>query len=541
MSAGTNQGTTVVTPNVKMTGGSNTHNLVAETELLREIKKSEEVLAALEAEWVVSKDPTLLQYMLAKTHELNIKRTHYDNGKNSPLVKVTQGSSTHVGGVIPMKTALVPNLGPQPNRGTHVTGALSFNTPLATGSPRGTVPLSAPLSVSNLNPWTPPPPSNQAQTLGSSGGSHSLGVEKLSRLQPPEGFLGVHTDPKLQKIITSMSATKYLGKGTGLDKFMETVRNHSVGGIITPDTTRIMIYMTQNSWEKQHQKFREQLGADNCPEAFDIQGIENYRIVLGKPPFKELKSFQEFIDALKEVYINEDVVRKMIFDIRNIKQAGMDIWEYVSSYCAMATELDAIAPNRVSETEKLQNFMYGLADENIRRTINGKVDGNSGGTLTMALEAISSDIREAKRKQASAHAPRERGSSSAGPPVTYSNPQRNVNKVYSGPTHQTPYSPPSWHSEETKQLYAYRVLKGACTRCGDPKHKTTRVIGSTDPWCRVHKDDHSQKTKNHFDTGFDLNKTPKYTELLQEKRQRGEIQSVANHARLQKNGPAGSD
>ena len=74
-----------------------------------------------------------------------------------------------------------------------------------------------------------------------------MGVEKLSRLQPPEGFLGVHTDPKLQKIITSMSATKYLGKGTGLDKFMETVRNHSVGGIITPDTTRIMIYMTQNS------------------------------------------------------------------------------------------------------------------------------------------------------------------------------------------------------------------------------------------------------------------------------------------------------
>ena len=113
----------------------------------------------------------------------------------------------------------------------------------------------------------------------------------------------------------------------------------------------------------------------------------------------------------------------MIFDIRNIKQGSMDIWEYVSSYCAMATELDAIAPNRVSETEKLQNFMYGLADENIRRTINAKVDGNSGGTLTMALEAISSDLREARRKQASAHTPRERGSSSAGPPVTYSNPQ----------------------------------------------------------------------------------------------------------------------
>ena len=179
-----------------------------------------------------------------------------------------------------------------------------------------------------------------------------MGTTKFSQIYPPEGFLGINNSDH-PAMMNTMSATAYLGRDTGLNKYYNSVKAQFPNGEIPTEIQQLMIHMTVESWEKQRQNLVRLYGQDNVPERLEIQFIDTFLGVTGKQRFAQMSSYVELMDTLKKEYINEDTIRKILTDIRTSSQGSRDIYAYAHEFCKLVEELEAIAPERTTNKEIL--------------------------------------------------------------------------------------------------------------------------------------------------------------------------------------------
>ena len=377
---------------------------------------------------------------------------------------------------------------------------------------------------------------NHSRTIG----GKVVGTTKFSQIYPPEGFLGINNSDH-PGMINTMSATAYLGRDTGLNKYYNSVKAQFATAEIPSDVQQLMIHMTVESWEKQRQNLIKLYGHDSVPERLEIQFIDTFLGVTGKQRFAQMSNFIDLMDTLKKEYINEDTIRKILTDIRTSSQGDRDIYAYAHEFCKLVDELEAIAPERTTNKEILSDFLNGLTDENIRRAIMGKIDVDTD-TLAKAIEVIKTDIRESKRKLTRAQETRDRGQTpkhdtSSSIPSGHDDgyKKRHSHVISSSGVLSTVAPKPAWHNTETKKVFAYRMFKGTCIRCGSPQHKATARPGTNDPVCPLKHDDYSKRTLQPDDqvmpNGY--SDTIDYFISNEAKKMKRDVQGVADHSRLQ--------
>ena len=526
-----------------------------ENRLVAKIKETGELVNTLMNEWLKAKDTKILDFAHDKRAELvalqeKLKSLQSKTSKPpatgtsgtqaiplvTPSTRQIGGIRSHLGG-IPNNTA-----GPSvPNNYTPVGGqnSVSPNAPPSTGpgSPRGTAPYSGrqthPLTFSSLQ--------GSANTSGLK--ESVLTADKLVKLHPiPVGYTGVNGDPKVQKLATTMPAAIYLGHDSGLAKYVKAIQNHCPAGVINPETQKLMIYMITASWETQRvallQKIPEMAG-----QSLDIQLLEAYRAVCGKKKWSEMDNVNEFIDALRDEYINEDTIRAQVAGLRKLGQTS-DIWSYVAEFSAAALALDAVAPGRLTENEKLNDFLFGITDDNIKRAIRYKVDIRTA-TLGEAIDAIEPDIQEAKRKYSEGHGHRDRDRGGRQQGLnTYENGRSESRAENMRPPSQKKFDPtqkPVWQGPEARNVYAFRMLHGGCARCGDPSHNQKTRLPSGLFACPVKPTDNTKKgTPNQFDfNNKNENYKANFDYTIEWDAKMARLygsQSVADHSRLQARG-----
>ena len=107
---------------------------------------------------------------------------------------------------------------------------------------------------------------NYSKTIG----SKVVGTTKFSQIYPPEGFLGINNSDH-PGMMNTMSATAYLGRDTGLNKYYNSVKAQFSNGEIPSEIQQLMIHMTVESWEKQRQNLVRLYGQDNIPERLETR------------------------------------------------------------------------------------------------------------------------------------------------------------------------------------------------------------------------------------------------------------------------------
>jgi hypothetical protein len=222
-----------------------------------------------------------------------------------------------------------------------------------------------------------------------------------------------------------------------------------------------------------------------------------------------------------------------------MSQGDKSIYDYSYEFCKAVEDLEAIAPDRTTNREILADFLNGLTDENIRRAITLKIDVDTD-TLATAMEVIKTDIRESKRKITKAQESNDRFYPKIGVqssiPSGYDDSFKK-RAFNAGGLKNDPYQKkekPAWMNIETKNIFAYRMYKGHCIRCGSSQHKATARPGFNDPLCPLKHEDFSKRLMQPEDLlGLEpYVATTDYYLTWEAKKLKKEVQGVADHSRL---------
>ena len=482
--------TPIPTDGVNPVNTENTGDEDLLTTTINNVRALEKLTDTLQSEWFESRDKKILEFLISQKAELETAKKLADDLK-------MKGRS------------VTPSVGK-----SSMMGATPGN--LQIGDLRTT-----------LTHTGPPIGGPKASTSNPSGSySQGVGLGKFANMVPPVGFVGIHRDAKLQNHVTTMDLYTYLGTDTGLDRWFHTVKNTQPGGILSVDLHKRMILLTEETWETQRREYLKNF--PNGPKHFEIQTLSALRGLRGLKRFSEMDYFDsEFLTALRSEYVTPEGVRVMIQSLATMRQNHTDILEHVGNYTCAVYRLESIAPGKLSEGEKLDYFLQSLADDYTRRSIYGKTGITS---LGQALDAITIDLRDCKRKAQEGYDNFERDKSNHGSEhgrLDTSHAHK-TQKVKSAPMGRNP------EYEKVNQTYHFRLTKGLCTRCGANDHRVYSRPGYNDPTCPLSKDDKSRKYPSQAEIALGFSEKADYVTAYAVQRS-AKTQGVAENSRLQKN------
>ena len=496
--------------------GTTTTTSRSESGPVDKISALQALISEMEEHWRVTKNMDLVKYLQELRADLAIlksdSRPAGGNGFTTPANTGTSNPTPAT--IIPSTTSLIP-----------------------AGAPN----TASPLTINDLETPTNNRTSGRVGQPNWGRETQNMGHEKSMKILPPEGFVGIHASARLQNTVSTMSAVEYLGQGMGLDNYYTTIKKNQMQGLVSTELAKLMIFAVMNSWETQRKKWW-QTHPNLIPTSFNIQLINARRSQQGLGRMEDVETFPEFLQILREEYIDEDVIRSMITGIQNSDQGERDLDEYVGNFCKQVEQLQAIAPQRMGDNEILHIFMHSLSDNQIRRAIaTAHVP-----TFAAALMHIGPDITEVKRNAKRAHQANMAGSSARTndqglggiktPRISFkdgpNSPKASQIQVGAKPI-------PAWASEESDQVYAFRMLHNLCFRCGSAEHKANARPGYNDPSCPLKRADRSLRgiQQSDRDRGFTTGLTGENTYQMQLQSKRSldlAQQSVASHSRLQK-------
>jgi hypothetical protein len=240
--------------------GASTNQGALDEEMIIDVKITEAQILIHEAEklFLHNRDTNILSYVLEKKKELGLAQQELLSVKK---VKMLLSSTTNTG-------TGSPNTGPLPLTMSDFSNGNTPNT------------SRAPLFTSH----------GLRDSMKTSFDTKIVGTQKLPTIFPPEGFLGINnsTHPAMRNTLSAMA---YLGKDTGLNKYYNACKAHFPNGEIPIDTQKLMIHMTQESWEKQRINLIRTYGADKIPDRLEIQYIDTFLGATGKRRFSQMSKY----------------------------------------------------------------------------------------------------------------------------------------------------------------------------------------------------------------------------------------------------------